>query len=88
MDLIESIGVRGATTHKTVAEVEVQSLGTEGIERKRLEIGIEAAMSHAKQQLKLLKGKNRKALRKEFEEWFQGDTDPDQQEWANHNLWW
>ena len=55
------------------------------IERKWLEIGIEAAVSHAKQQLK---GKNRKALRKEFEEWFQGHTDTDKQEWANHNLWW
>ena len=32
------------------------------IERKRLEIGIEAAVSHAKQQIKGLKGKNRKAL--------------------------
>ena len=31
------------------------------IERQRLEIGIEAAVSHAKQQLKGLKGKNRKA---------------------------
>ena len=58
------------------------------IERKRLEIGIEAAVSHAKQQLKGLKGKSRKALRKEFEEWFQGHTDPDKQEWASHNLWW
>ena len=42
------------------------------IERKRLEIGIEAAVSHAKQQLKELKGKNRKALRKEFEEGSKG----------------
>ena len=58
------------------------------IERKRLEIGIEAAVSHAKHQLKGLKGKNRKALRKEFEEWFQWHTDPDKQEWANHSLWW
>ena len=33
------------------------------IERKWLEIGIEAAVSYAKQQLKGGKGKNRKALR-------------------------
>ena len=58
------------------------------IKRKRLEIGIEAAVTHSKQQLKWLKRKNRKALRKEFEEWFENETDPVQHEWANHNLWW
>ena len=58
------------------------------IEGKRLEMGMDTAVDHAKKQLRNLRGKNRKALKEEFQEWIDGDTDPEKQEWMNHHEWW
>jgi hypothetical protein len=49
---------------------------------------MDTALTHATKQLRILKGKNRKALRQEFQEWFDGKTDPEQQEWLDHNNCW
>ena len=58
------------------------------IEGKRLEMGMDTAVTHALKQLRNLRGKNRKALRQEFQDWFEGDTDPEDQTWMNHHEWW
>jgi len=58
------------------------------IEGKRLEMGMDTAVDHALKRLRKLRGKNRKALREEFQEWFEGDTDPEDQTWMNHWEWW
>ena len=39
------------------------------IEKHRLEISIQLSVKDAKQQLRTLKGKNKKALKSEFKEW-------------------
>jgi len=51
-------------------------------------MGMDTAVDHALKRLRQLKGKNRKALREEFQEWFEGDTDPEDQTWMNHHEWW
>ena len=51
-------------------------------------MGMDTAVTHALKQLRNLRGKNRKALRQEFQEWFEGATDPEDQTWMNHHEWW
>jgi len=62
------------------------------IEGKRLEMGIDTALQDAKTRQNILKSRNQwqdiQALREEFQEWFDGKTDPEQQEWLDHNNCW
>ena len=57
------------------------------IEMKRLEMGMDIAVEHVMEQTKKLTGKNQQALRGEFSEWIDGNTNPEDQEWMNHNDW-
>ena len=59
------------------------------IEGKRLEMVMDTAGNHAKQQIKHLRNKkNRKALQQEMGEWIQGEPDPDETLWMDHHHWW
>ena len=57
------------------------------IEMKRLEMGMDIAVEHVMEQTKKLTGKNQQALRGEFSEWIDGNTNPEDQEWMNNNDW-
>ena len=77
---------QGPVIHQS--SVSQRSTVMQWIEEKRLEMGMDTAVTHALKQLRNLRGKNRKALRQEFQEWFEGDTDPEDQTWMNHHEWW
>ncbi len=60
------------------------------IERHRLEMVVGKASEDAIQQLRTLKGKNKKALRSEFKEWLEGTdkVEIESLEFMDYNGYW
>ena len=58
------------------------------IEGKRLEMGMDTSGGPCQEAVAEPQREEPKALKEEFQEWIDGDTDPEKQEWMNHHEWW